>query len=351
MNLLKELCETPGVSGREERLRAVVRRELTPLVDELRVDALGNLVAVKRGPPAARVPGAGKLMIAAHMDEIGFITSFIDDHGFLRLQPIGGHDPRHMVGQRVLVCGETDLPGVLYPARKPPHLQEPGDREKAPKIEEFFVDLGLPVEEVRRRVPIGAMVTMAREFQKVGETVCCKAMDNRLALYLMIEALRRVGSHQLTVYAVATTQEEVGVRGAVTSAYDVEPDLGLALDVTIAADLPGMPDHERVTILGGGTAIKIMDSWSISHPLVVSFLRELAEKHRIPYQMEILPHGGTDAAALQRTRGGIPAVTISTPCRYVHSPVEMVHRKDIEASIALTAAFIEEAHRGEFALV
>ena len=138
MDLLKELCETPGVPGREERLRAIVRRELTPLVNEVRVDALGNLLAVKRGS------GAGKLMIAAHMDEIGFIVSFIDDQGFLRLQPIGGHDPRNMVGQRVLVCGETDLPGILYPARKPPHLQDPADREKAPKIEEFFVDMGLP---------------------------------------------------------------------------------------------------------------------------------------------------------------------------------------------------------------
>ena len=344
MDLLKELCETPGVSGREERLRAIVRRELTPLVNEMRVDALGNLVAVKRGT------GARKLMIAAHMDEIGFIVSFIDDRGFLRLQPLGGHDPRNMVGQRVLVCAETDLPGMLYPSRKPPHLLDAADREKAPKIEEFFVDLGLPAEEVRRRVSVGAMVTMAREFQEIGDTVSCKAMDNRLALYIMIEALRRVGSHELTVYAVATTQEEVGLRGAGTSAFGVDPDLGLALDVTIAADLPGMPDHERVTVLGGGTAIKIMDSASISHPLVVSFLCGLAEKRGIPYQMEILPHGGTDAAALQTTRGGIPAVTISTPCRYVHSPVEMVHKKDVEAGIALTAAFIEEAHRGEFVL-
>jgi tetrahedral aminopeptidase len=313
-------------------------------VDEIRVDALGNLVAMKRGG------GAGKLMIAAHMDEIGFLVSFIDDQGFLRLQPIGGHDPRNMVGQRVLVCGEGDLQGVLYPARKPPHLLTAEERDKAPKLEEFFVDLGLPVEEVRRQVPIGAMVTMVREFREVGETVSCKAMDNRLALYIMIEALRRVGSHPISVYAVATTQEEVGLRGATTSAFGVDPDLGLALDVTIAADLPGMPDYERVTALGGGTAIKIMDSASISHPGVVAFLRELAERRGIPHQMEILPRGGTDAAALQRARSGVPVATISTPCRYVHSPVEMVHRRDVEAGIALTAAFIEEAHRGEFGL-
>jgi tetrahedral aminopeptidase len=344
VELLRELCETPGVSGREERLRAVVRRELAPLVDELRVDALGNLIARKGGS------GAAKLMIAAHLDEIGFLVSYIDDRGFLRLQPIGGHDPRNMVGQRVLVCGETDLPGVLYPALKPPHLLDPADRDKAPKLEQFFVDLGLPAEEVRRQVRIGSMVTLAREFREVGEAVSCKAMDNRLALYIMVEAVRRAGPHEVDVYAVATAQEEVGVRGATTCAYEIDPDIGLALDVTIAADIPDVPDHERVTLLGQGTAIKIMDSYSISHPGLVAFLRDLAERRGIPYQMEILPRGGTDAGALQRTRSGVPAVTISTPCRYVHSPVEMVHLHDVEASIALTAAFIEEAHRGEFVL-
>jgi endoglucanase len=214
-----------------------------------------------------------------------------------------------MVGRRVMVCGATDVIGVLYPARKPPHLMDQAERDKAPKIEEFFVDLGLPVE-----------------------------------------AVRRAGAHPMDVYAVATTQEEVGLRGATTSAFEVEPDVGVALDVTIAADLPGLDEHQRVTALGGGTAIKIMDSASISNPKIVEFLRALAERRQIPYQMEILPHGGTDAAALQRARQGAPAVTISTPCRYVHSPVEMVHRRDVEASIALLVAFLEEARPELFAL-
>ncbi len=344
MDLLRELCETCGVPGREERVRAIVRRELAPLADEIRVDAMGNLIARKRGG------GAGKLMLAGHMDEIGFLVRFIDDRGFLRLQPLGGHDSRNMVGRRVVVCGDTDLSGILYPARKPPHLMDAAEREKAPKIEEFFVDLGLPAEAVKEQVRVGTMVTIAPDWREVGETVSCKAMDNRLALYIMIEALRRVGSHSMDLYAVATTQEEVGLRGAVTSAYDVEPDVGVALDVTIAADLPGLEDHMQVTALGKGAAIKIMDSDSISHPKVVEFLRGLAERRGIPYQMEILPHGGTDAAALQRSRQGRPAVTISTPCRYVHSPVETVHRTDLEASIALTTAFLEEARPEAFAL-
>jgi endoglucanase len=229
-------------------------------------------------------------------------------------------------------------------------LQTPEERDKAPKIEEFFVDLGLPAAAVREQVPIGTMVTLAPEWTEVGETISCKAMDNRLALYLMIEAIRRVGAHPMDIYAVATTQEEVGLRGATTSAFGVEPDVGLALDVTIAADLPGLDEAQRVTELGKGTAIKIMDSSSISQPQVVAFLRDLAQRRGIPHQMEILPHGGTDAAALQRSRQGAPAATLSTPCRYVHAPVEMVHRDDIEASIALTAAFIEEARPERFML-
>lgn len=338
MDLLRELCEATGVPGREERLRAIVRRELTPLVDEVRVDPLGNLVALRRGSTGR------KLAINAHMDEIGFLVTHIEDEGFLRLTPIGGHDPRNMVAQRVTVAGSTDLPGVLYPGTKPPHLQDPGERDKAPKISEFFVDLGLPVETVRAEVPIGTMVVIARDFARIGETVSCKALDNRLSCYVMIEALRRTRASGFDVYAVATTQEEVGVRGAITSSYAIDPDVGIALDITIAADIPGVPRSECVTRLGGGTAIKIMDSYSISNPLVVERLRELAAARDIPFQMEILPRGGTDAGGLQRIRGGVPVCTISTPTRYVHTSIEMAHQRDIEASIALLAAFIEEGH-------
>jgi tetrahedral aminopeptidase len=344
MRLLQELCETPGVSGREERVRAIVRRELDPLVDEIRVDALGNLICRRRGRNGKR------LMIAAHMDEIGFLVTHVDDQGFIRLTPIGGHDPRNMVAQRVLVSGKQDLPGILYYASKPPHLQEADEREKAPKMGSFFVDAGLPAQRARALVPVGAMVTIFRQFAEIGDTVCCKSMDNRLAVYIMIEAMRRAAPSDFEVYAVATSQEEVGVRGAMVSAYELNPDVAVALDVTIAADLPEMPASEYVTRLGAGTAIKIMDAYSISSPPLVEFLRSLAERHDIPYQMEILPRGGTDAGGMQRVRAGVPAVTISTPTRYVHTSVETAHRGDIEASIRLLAAFIEEGHTGDFGL-
>lgn len=342
MELLRELCEATGIAGREERLRAIVKRELAPLVDELRVDALGSVIGVRRGG------GGPRLALAAHMDEIGFLVTHVEEAGFLRLAPVGGHDPRNMVAQRVVVAGRHDLPGLLYPGRKPPHLLEADQRDRAPKLSDFFVDLGLPAEQVRELVPIGSMVVIQREFAAIGECVSCKALDNRLSVYVMIEALRRAARSGFEVYAVATVQEEVGLRGAVTAGYGIAPDLAVALDITIAADIPGVPEPERVTRLGAGTAIKVMDSDSISDPRLVAALRELAEARGIPYQMEILPRGGTDAGGMQRVRAGVPVVTLSTPTRYVHSSVETAHTRDIEASIALLAAFLEEGHRRSY---
>jgi len=344
MDLLRELCEATGVPGREERLRAIVRRELEALTDEVRVDALGNVVGVRRGTSGRR------LTVHAHMDEIGFLVTHIEEEGgFLRLTPLGGHDPRNMVAQRVRVMGARDLDGVLYPGCKPPHLQTAEERDKPVKLPEFFVDVGLPLETVRELVPLGSPVVIHRDFARIGDTVTCKALDNRLSVYVMLEALRRTGQVGFDVIAVGTVQEEVGVRGAITAAYDAEPHVGLALDVTLAADIPGVPPQQHVTHLGRGTAIKVMDSYSISNPQVVAALRDLAEARRIPYQMEILPLGGTDAAAIQRSRHGVPVATISTPTRYVHTSIEMAHTADLEASIALTAAFIEEGHAGEYA--
>lgn len=346
VELIKELVETPGIPGREERLRALVRRELTGLVDEMRVDALGNLIAVKRNP------GAPKLMIAAHMDEIGFIVSHIDkDKGWLRLQPLGGHDPRNMIAQRVLVStADGDLPGILFPGIKPPHISGDEDRKKQPQIADFFVDLGLPGEEVQARVAIGDPVTLLRGFSQIGNGYSAKAIDDRICVYILIEALRRAQHFGFEVYAVATVQEEVGLRGALTSAYDIQPDVGIALDTTLAVDIPGVAEHETVTRLGGGVAIKIMDSSFIAHPKLTRALRELAGARGIKWQHEILPRGGTDAGAMQRVRAGVAAGTLSVPTRYIHSSVEMVHRDDVEANIALLAAWIEDGHTVDLAL-
>ncbi|NLI01143.1 MAG: M42 family metallopeptidase [Chthonomonadales bacterium] len=338
--LLKLLCETPGVPGYEDPIRRVVIEELKKLTDELHVDVMGNVIAVKKGS------GGPRVMLAAHIDEIGFVVKHIDDKGFVRLQPMGGWDPRNMTSQRVFVHARSGdvLLGALMPASKPIHMLTPDEANKAPKIEEFFVDLGLTGEEVRAKIEIGDPVTMARTAEMVGHNVLSKTLDARVAVYVMIAALRQLGKHEAEIVAVATTQEEVGLRGATTSAYAMRPDVGIAIDSTLANDFPGMEEHMQVTKLGGGAAIKIMDSSLLCHPKLVRHFRDVGEANAIKYQMEILPRGGTDAGAIQRSRGGVPSITLSIPCRYVHTVNEMASADDIDASAALLARYLEDAH-------
>ena len=344
--LLKRLSETPGVAGREERIRQIVVSELRPLVDDLHVDALGNVTAIKKGSGDLRV------MLAAHMDEIGFMVRHIDDQGFLRLQPLGGFDPRVLVAQRVLVHpAEGDsLRGVLTPATKPIHLladEKPGSL----KLEEFYVDLGLPAERVRELISIGDSVTLDRTFEVLGENVIGKALDDRAGVFTMIETLRRLNKHAVNVIAVATVQEEVGLRGATTAAFGVEPDIAIALDTTLALDTPGFQSQDMITRIGEGVAIKVFDSSFIPNFRLVRHLRGVAAKHHIRHQLEVLPRGGTDAGAMQRARNGAAAITISIPSRYVHTVNEMVSQLDLDAAATLLARYLEEAHSGSYELI
>jgi putative aminopeptidase FrvX len=343
--LLKRLTETPGVPGREEQQREIAREELEALTDEVRTDPLGSVIGTKKGRNGTRV------MIAAHMDEIGFMVKYIDDKGFLRLQALGGHDPANMVSQRVLVTtvDGTALRGALQPTRKPPHLQR-DEEQKPPKAEEFFVDLGMDANEVKKAVRIGDYVTMDRTLEQVGDCYMGKAMDDRIGVFVMLEALRAMEAHEATIHAVATSQEEVGLRGATASGSALEPTVAVALDITIAMDIPGGGNEETITELGKGAAIKIMDSSLISHPTLVEHFRRTAEREGIPHQMEILPRGGTDAGGVQRLHGGVPSITLSIPCRYVHTPNEMVNASDVQSCIDLLARYLEEAHTGNYAL-
>jgi endoglucanase len=345
--LLRRLIETPGVPGREEQQREIAREELEALTDEIRTDPLGSVIGTKKGRDDVRV------MIAAHTDEIGFLVKYIDEKGFLRLQALGGHDPANMVSQRVLVttANGTALKGALQPARKPPHLlRGEQQQQQPPKAEEFFVDLGMPVDEVREAVRIGDYVTMDRTLEKVGDGYMGKAMDDRIGVFVMLEALRALQGHEATIYAAATSQEEVGLRGATASGSALEPTIVIALDITIAMDIPGGEEGGIVTWLGNGAAIKIMDSSLICNPKLVEHFRQIAVREEIPHQMEILPQGGTDAGGVQRLHGGIPSITLSIPCRYVHTPNEMVSEKDVQACIDLLARYLEEAHTGDYAL-
>jgi endoglucanase len=344
-DLLKRICELPGVAGREDAVIRLVREELSGLVDEVSVDALGNVVGVRRGS------GGPKVMILAHMDEIGFLVKHVDDKGFIRLQPVGGFDPRVLPAQRVIVHGYDGnaYRGVLQISAKPIHLLDPGDI-KPPKVEELFVDIGYSGDEVKRRVEVGDMVTMDRTVEHAGNNIISKSFDDRICVFQMIEALRALsGATPCEIVAVATTQEEVGLRGAGTSSYHVDPDIGIALDITLAQDIPGSADQDAVTRLGEGVAIKIMDSSSISNHRLVKHMRQIAQDNDIPHQLEILPRGGTDAGAVQRTRGGVPAITLSIPTRYVHTVNEMCAVTDVQAAIDLLARYLEHAHEGDYA--
>ena len=342
LNLLKRLCETAGAPGREERIREIVIECLRPLCEEISVDALGNVVALRRGR------GRPKLMLSAHMDEISFLVTHIDDEGFLRFTPLGGFDAKTLTAQRVVVHGTRDLLGVM--GTKPVHIISEEQRKNAPKIEEYFIDVGLGAEEVRASVSLGDPVTRQRELVEIGNNLNGKSFDDRMGLFVLIEAVRRLEKHEADLWVVATTQEEIGIRGALIAARNIDPDVGIAIDVTLANDVPEAKSHEYITRLGAGTAIKVMDSSVICNPKVVRFLRKIAQEGGIPFQMEILPRGGTDTAALQRAGSGAAAGCISIPTRYVHSVIEMCSRKDIEASIDLLVAAIGRVHEEDFSM-
>ena len=335
LDLLTLLCETPGAPGREERVREVVRRELEPHADTIEVDPLGNLVARRAGR------GGPRLMLSAHMDEIGFMVTHIEEAGFLRLIPLGGFDPKTLTAQRVIVHGRTDLLGVL--GTKAVHLMSEEEKKRAPKLEDYYVDLGLPAERVREQVRPGDVVTRERAMARLGDLVTCKSLDNRAGLYVMIEAFRALDDHECEVVAVASVQEEVGLRGARVATQRVRPRIGLAIDITLANDGPGAKPHERITRLGEGAAVKVYDTSAIVPAALVDHLVELGRERDIPTQLEVMARGGTDTRELGLSGDGAAAGCVSIPTRYVHQVVEACHPDDLDACVALVAAFCETA--------
>lgn len=336
MELLKRLSEAAGIPGYEAPVRAIAAEALEGLVDTMEVDVLGNLIAHKKGDGPV-------VVIAGHMDEIGFLVQHVDEKtGFLRIEPLGGFDPVTLVAQRVLVhTDDGDLVGCI--GRKATHILTDAERKKALTIKDLAIDLGLKPEVVVEKVSVGDTVTLLQDFIEYGDVVSGKALDDRLGLYVAIEAVKRAKNLACDLYVVGTTQEEVGLRGAKVAGQSLNPDIGIALDATIAADTPDVSAQHQVTQLGKGVAIKLKDSASISHPGMVRAMKRLANERSIPYQLEILPRGGTDAGALQIANDGTAVVTLSFPTRYVHSVIEVVHKDDIEATISLLTAFLENA--------
>ncbi len=342
--LLNEICTTPGAPGFEKKVRELVLREVTPLVDEIEMDNMGNVYAIKRGK------GDKRVMVGAHMDEIGFIVTHIDDNGFIRFHTLGGFDPKTLTAQRVIIHGKKDIIGVM--ASKPIHVMTPDERNKVAKLSDYFIDTGLSAEEVQEIVSIGDPITREREFIEMGNCVNGKSLDNRLAVFILIETLRGLHKKKIPfdLYGVFTVQEEVGIRGANVSALRINPDFGFGLDTTIAFDLPGAAKHEMITKLGDGTAIKIMDASTICDYRMVDFMKKTADKHKIKWQPEILTAGGTDTAGIQRmTEGGSIAGAISIPTRHLHQVIEMAHKEDIQGSIDLLSACIRDIDSHDWA--
>ncbi len=332
-DLLKRLTEARGVPGYEDRVREIVREELSSHVDEIHTDAMGNVIGTIEGESEYSVAVAG------HMDEIGFMATHVDD-GFVAVDPLGGFDPRVLKAQRVTVhTQDGDLPGVI--GSPPPHTLDEEERERPPKTEDVRIDLGLPEKEVEERVSPGDLVTMDQRMERVGEHITGKALDDRVSVLALIEAARRIENPEVTIHFAATVQEEVGLRGAHALGADLDPDLAIALDVTVANDVPGFGEEEYVTRCGEGAAIKLKDSSVITSPKVHRRLREVAEREGISHQFEILPAGGTDTAGFQTPAGAKPVGAISIPTRYLHTVTESAHIEDIAATIDLLTAFLE----------
>ena len=334
-DLLVELTETRGVPGYEDRVREIVRSEIEGSVDRLQSDTMGNLVGTLEGDSEYDV------VVAAHVDEIGFMVRHVDDDGFLELDALGGWDPRILRAQRVTVHPDDgdDLPGVI--GSVPPHTLSEKERESDPEVEDVRVDLGLDSDTVEERVAIGDLVTIAQRTERVGDFITGKSLDNRASVLAMIETARRLDRPDVNIHFAATTQEEVGLRGAAALGVDLDPDLVIALDTTVANDVPGFEAGEQVTRLGDGAAIKLKDSSAITNHKLHRRIRSVAESRDIDHQFEVLPSGGTDTGGLQRAGGATPAGAISVPTRYLHTPTECVHESDLEAVVELLLATLE----------
>ena len=325
-SLIQKLVETPGPSGFEYQIRDVVREAIGDAADEIRVDALGSLIALK----GKKTDQGLRVMVSAHIDEIGLMVTHIDDNGFVRFTNIGGINPLTCYGSRVLFMDGTR--GVIG--------MDGLDAGKTPKLSDLFIDVGATSKE-DCPVKVGDVCGFDRPFLDLGKRMVAKSMDDRISAAVAIEALKQIKTTPHEIHFVFSTQEEVGIRGATTAAYGVDPDVGFAVDVTRSGDTPRMAAR-MATALGDGPAIKVRDSSFIADPRLVDWMVRQAESARIPYQMEVLEAGGTDGRAIQLTRGGVPAGCVSIVCRYIHSPSEMVDTDDVENAVKLLVKLLSE---------
>jgi endoglucanase len=317
--LIKRLTECYGPSGSEEPIREQIKKEIKGLGYEVRTDVLGNLIAVRKGKGA-------RVMIAGHMDEIGFIVTHIDKNGFVRVSNIGGIYLHNVISQRVVFANGTV--GTINEERS----ENPSETKRMDKL---YIDIGARTKaEAEAKVAVGDVAGFHRGCEFLGSRAIAKSMDDRIGCVIMIEAMKRLKNSPNELHFAFTTQEEVGLRGATTAAFGVTPDLGIAIDITGAFDTPD-EKPKLPSVLGGGAAIKVKDAGMLAHPAVKKLMIDTAKANRILYQLDILEGGTTDGAAIYKTKAGIPTGVISVPTRYAHSASEMVDLKDVQASVDL----------------
>ena len=342
--LITKLSNAHGISGSEDNIRAILEEELKPYADEIRTDKMGNLIVVRKGDGPS-------IMLAAHMDEIGLMVKYIDDNGFLRFVTIGGWFDQTLHSQRVIVhTNNGPIPGVI--GSKPPHVMKDEDRKKPIKTDDMFIDVGAKDKEDAEKmgIEVGTPVSMDMEVKKLANgKITGKAFDNRAGCAIVIETMKQLAEQDIkaTLYVVGTVQEEVGLKGARTSAYGLNPDVAIAIDTTIPGDHPGIDKKDSVLETGKGGVITVVDASGrgiIANPQILKWLKETADKNDIPYQMDVGDGGTTDATAIHLTRDGIPTGVLSVATRYIHSPVEVLDLADLKYCADLLTKAIQNVN-------
>ena len=340
MELLRELCLASGVSGFEEEVKRIMQRELKKSCSEVKEDRFGNVIGRKGS-------GKTKIMLAAHMDEVGLMVKHVGKEGFLNFVKVGGIDDRILLHQRVIVQSKKgSFPGII--GLKPPHLQKDEERKKVVKHDEMFIDIGAKNrKEAEKLVSVGDPVLFESSFGSLSKDLYYgKAIDDRIGCYMLLKIMEKIPKNiDAEIYAVGTTQEEVGLKGARVAAYSINPEYAIAIDTTISGDTPGIKETESDLKLGKGPSITIMEAAGrgvVSHPLVRDALIAAAKKRKIPYQIDVLEGGMTDAAIIYLTREGIPCGVVSCPTRYIHGPTAVFDMRDVNNAVKLVLSAVKE---------
>ncbi|MBU8905123.1 M42 family metallopeptidase [Desertibacillus haloalkaliphilus] len=342
LQMLKELTDANGIPGNEREPREVMKKHIEPLADEVSTDNLGSLIAKKQGTASGP-----KIMVAGHLDEIGFMVTHIDDKGFIKFQTVGGWWEQVMLAQRVTIMTRTgNVPGVI--GSKPPHILPPEARKKSMDKKDMFIDIGASSKEEAQEFGIrpGDAIVPVCDFtvMKNEKYLMAKAWDNRIGCAIAIEVLRQLQNedHPNTVYGVGTVQEEVGLRGAKTATNQIQPDIGFAVDVGIAGDTPGVTTKDALAKMGDGPQIIVYDASMVSHKGLRDLVTDTADEKKIPYQFDAVPGGGTDSGSIHLTANGVPALSITIATRYIHTHAAILHRDDFENAVKLIVEVIKK---------